>query len=98
MQYRETNFVSTGLLRGCPRLPRHHRLCFRNIFQLPQHHRAGPQGNAGKPNQLDPVLDRGGGHPPDARVHPLHRPHVYPHAERGQGARGQGQCSEEKMV
>ena len=91
MQYRETNFVSSGLIRSCPRLPRHHRLCFGNIFQLSQHYCAGPQGDAGEPDQPDPVLDRGGGHPADAGVHPLHCPHVHPHAECRQGARGQGE-------
>ena len=91
LQYRETNFVIAGLVRSSPRLSRHHRLCVWNIFQLPKHHCSRPQGDAGQPNQPDPVLHRCGGHPPDAGVHPLHCTHVHPDAECGQGARGQGE-------
>ena len=91
LQYQETNFVIAGLVRSSSRLSRHHRLCVWNIFQLPQHHCAGPQGDAGQSNQPDPVLHRCGGHPPDAGVHPLHCTHVHPDAECGQGARGQGE-------
>ena len=83
--------IITGFVRGCSRLLGDYRLRVWHIFQLSQHNCPRPQGDEGQPDQPDPVLDRRGGHPADAGVHPLYRAHVHPHAECDQGPGGEGE-------
>ena len=79
-------------MAGAARLPLHRGLCARRLLQPAEHPGAGPQGDARQPHQPDPVLHRGGGHPPHAGVHPLHRPHVHPGpAHQDQGGEGRYQ-------
>ena len=83
-------YLLSGSVAGAARLPLHRGLCARRLLQPAEHPGAGPQGDARQPHQPDPVLHRGGGHPPHAGVHPLHRPHVHPRpAHQDQGGEGQ---------
>ena len=82
-------YLLSGGVAGAARLPLHRGLRARRLLQPAEHPRAGPQGDARQPHQPDPVLHRGGGHPPHAGVHPLHRPHVHPRpAHQDQGGEG----------
>ena len=88
-----------GGVAGAARLPLHHGLRARRLLQPAEHPGAGPQGDARQPHQPDPLLHRGGRHPPHAGVHPLHRPHVHPRpVQQDQGGEGQYQLELETKI